>query len=182
MNSTLVMTILSADRPGLVSQLSSVIAEHGGNWLESRMAHLGGHFAGILRIELPAEQEPKLLAALRALESQGITVHTHADSAAAPATPGQLVTVTVVGHDRPGIVRQISQVFAQLRVNVEDFASHVESAPMSGESHFHATATVQLPATCTLAQLRQSLESLATDLMVDINVRQSPAGVGRVPR
>jgi len=171
MNSTLVMTIISADRPGLVGQLSAVIAEHGGNWLESRMAHLGGHFAGILRIKLPAEQEGRLLAALRALESQGLTVHTHADSAA-PAKRGQLVTVTVVGHDRPGIVRQISQVFAQLRVNVEDLASHCESAPMSGETHFHATATVQLPANCTLDQLRQALEALATDLMVDISVRQ----------
>jgi glycine cleavage system regulatory protein len=172
MNSTLVMTILSADRPGLVSQLSSVIAEHGGNWLESRMAHLGGHFAGIVRVELPTEQQPKLLAALRALESQGITVHTHGDSAAAPAAAGPLVTITVVGHDRPGIVRQISQVFAGLGVNVEEFASHVESAPMSGEILFHATATVRLPASCAVAQLRQALEALATDLMVDIHVRE----------
>jgi len=171
MNSTLVLTIISADRPGLVSQLSTVIADHGGNWLESRMTHLGGHFAGILRIELPAEQEGKLLTALCALESQGLTIHTHSDSAAS-ATSGQLVTVTVVGHDRPGIVRQISQVFAELRVNVEDLASHCESAPMSGETHFHATATVQLPPTCSLDQLRQALEALATDLMVDINVRQ----------
>jgi glycine cleavage system regulatory protein len=170
MNSTLVMTIIGVDHPGLVSRLSTVIADHGGNWLESRMAHLGGHFAGILRIELPAEQETQLLAALRALEPQGITVHTHADSAAPAATPGQLVTVTVVGHDRPGIVRQISQTFAQLRVNVEDLASHCESAPMSGETHFHATATVQLPATCTLDQLRQALEEIATELMVDIHV------------
>ena len=172
MNSTLVLTIISADRPGLVGQLSAVIADHGGNWLESRMAHLGGHFAGILRVELPAEQQAKLLASLRALESQGLTVHTHSDSVVTTATPGQLVTVTVVGHDRPGIVRQISQVFAQLRVNVEDFASHCESAPMSGETHFHATATVQLPANCTVDQLRQALEALATDLMVDISVRQ----------
>jgi glycine cleavage system regulatory protein len=172
MHVSLVMTLLGADQPGLVGRLSAVIADHGGNWLESRMAHLGGHFAGILRIELPSEQEGKLLAALRALESQGLTVHTHADSAAASATSGQLVTVTVVGHDRPGIVRQISQVFAQLRINVEDLASHCESAPMSGETHFHATATVQLPANCALDQLRQALEALATDLMVDINIRQ----------
>lgn len=171
MNSTLVMTIISADRPGLVSQLSSVIAEHGGNWLESRLAHLGGHFAGIVRIEVPAEQEPKLLAALRALQSQGILVHAHADSAVAPAAPSQLVSIAVVGHDRPGIVRQISQVLARLGVNVEEFASHVESAPMSGETLFHATATVRLPARCTVAELRQSLEALAADLMVDIHVR-----------
>ena len=169
MNVTIVMTIISADRPGLVGQLSTVIADHGGNWLESRMAHLGGHFAGILRIKLTAEQEPKLLAALRALSDQGLTVTTHPGDAS-PAGAGQLVTVNVVGHDRPGIIRQISQVFAAHHINVEDLASHCESAPMSGEMLFHATATVQLPATVKLPELRRALEALATDLMVDINV------------
>jgi glycine cleavage system regulatory protein len=43
---------------------------------------------------------------------------------------------------------------------------------MSGETRSNATATVQLPASCTLDRLRQALEALASDLMVNINVRQ----------
>jgi glycine cleavage system regulatory protein len=170
MNVSLVMTIIGADRPGLVGRLSAVIAEHGGNWLESRMAHLGGQFAGILRVQIPAEQEQKLLAVLQSLEAQGLSVRTQKDSTAAPPTLRAFASVEVVGHDRPGIVREISQVFAQHHVNVEELVTHVESAPMSGELLFHANATVQLSQSYTIGQLRQALERIASDLMVDIAV------------
>ena len=43
---TLVLTVIGRDRPGLVDTLSGVVAEHGGNWEESRMAHLADRFAG----------------------------------------------------------------------------------------------------------------------------------------
>ena len=57
----LVMTIIGPDRTGLVESVARVVAEHGGNWLESRMCRLGGEFAGILRIELPVEKRQPLL-------------------------------------------------------------------------------------------------------------------------
>ena len=171
MNVSLVMTIIGMDRPGLVGRLSAVVANHEGNWLESRMAHLGGQFAGILRVQIPAEQEQKLLAALRALEVDGLSVQAQKDAAAAPLPASRkLALVEVVGHDRPGIVRQISQVLAQHRVNVEDLTTYCESAPMSGESLFHANVTVQLSASYSIGQLRKALEEIATDLMVDISV------------
>ena len=172
MNVSYVMTVIGSDRPGLVGQLSAAIADHDGNWLESRMAHLGGQFAGILRIEVPVAQEQKLLAALQALATRGLTVNAHKTISTALAGR-TLATVELVGHDRPGIVRQISQVFAQLQVNVEELDTHCDSAPMSGEMLFHATATVQLPESCTIGQLRKGLEQIAADLMVDVAVMPS---------
>jgi glycine cleavage system regulatory protein len=177
MNTSFVMSVIGADRPGLVGRLSSVIAEQGGNWLESRMEHLGGQFAGILRVQVPMEQEKKLLAALAALESEGLSVRAHKDLAPVAAITRTLAKVEVVGQDRPGIVRRISQALAQQQVNVEELLTHCESAPMSGEMMFHATAKVRLPETCTLGQLRHSLELIAADLMVDaavMPVRSSP--------
>jgi glycine cleavage system regulatory protein len=172
MNVSYVMTVIGTDRPGLVGQLSAAIADHGGNWLESRMAHLGGQFAGILRIEVPAAQEQKLLTALQSLATHGLAVSAHKTTKAVPAGR-TLATVELVGHDRPGIVCQISQVLAQHQVNVEELDTHCDSAPMSGEMLFRAVATVQLPPTCTLGQLRQALEAIATDMMVDIAVMPS---------
>ena len=49
----LVLTIIAADKPGLVERIAQNIASHGGNWLESRMAHMAGQFAGILRVSVP---------------------------------------------------------------------------------------------------------------------------------
>lgn len=170
------MTFIGADRPGLVGRLSSVIAEHGGNWLESRMAHLGGQFAGILRIEIPADREAGLLAELGALEAAGLAVRAHKDDAAAPARGQTLATVEVIGQDRPGIVRQISLVLAQQKANVEELTTNCEHGAMSGENIFRAVAKVQLPDSVTISQLRQAVEQIAADLMVDIAVMPSRAG------
>ena len=136
------------------------------------MAHLGGQFAGILRVQVPAVAEQKFLTALQSLESHGLSVRVQKGQAV--ATPNrQLATIEVVGHDRPGIVRQISQVLAQQQVNIEELTTTCESAPMSGEELFHATAQVQLPAASELRQLQQALEQIASDLMVDIQIRSN---------
>jgi glycine cleavage system regulatory protein len=46
MTTTLVVTVMGTDRPGLVEALSKALAAHHGNWWESRIAGLGGRFAG----------------------------------------------------------------------------------------------------------------------------------------
>ena len=71
MNASLVMTIIGPDRPGLVQSLAAVVADHQGNWVESRMSHLAGQFAGILRIDIDATQMDRLIDSLRGLEDQG---------------------------------------------------------------------------------------------------------------
>src|SRR5512144_2487868 len=98
------MTVIGPDRTGLVDSIAALVTEHGGNWLESRMSRLGGHFAGILRVEVPQEQEPQLVAALHKLEARGLTVVVHPDEPKpAPPTTGMRV-LELVGQDRPGIV------------------------------------------------------------------------------
>ena len=71
----LVMTLIGPDRTGLVESVARAVAEHGGNWLESRMCRLGGEFAGILRIEIPAEKKAPLLAALEKISDLHVVIH-----------------------------------------------------------------------------------------------------------
>src|SRR5208283_1785322 len=158
----LVMTILGPDRTGLVESVARVVADHGGNWLESRMCRLGGEFAGILRIELPVEKRQALLGALQTLQNRGLTVVVRPDEAVT-ATKGRQTKLEIVGHDRPGIVREITSALARANVNVEEFSSEVVSAPMSGETLFKAEARLQLPDSCDLAALKKDLEKIAAD-------------------
>jgi len=171
MQTRLVLTLIGKDRPGLVDALAATVAEHGGNWLESRMCHLGGEFAGILRVELPAEHEAAMTAGLVQLEKQGLQVTVRPDPDTSPA-PQAGATIEIVGQDRPGIVRQISKVLAQHRVNVEELLTERTSAPMSGEMLFHATIEIKAPAGETPSALRQSLERIAADLMVEIQYKE----------
>src|SRR3954464_8071172 len=135
MLATLVMTVIGADRPGLVQMVAARVADHGGNWLESRMCRLGGQFAGILRVEVAKERRDELVNALRTLEVDGLRVIIHAEGGAAgdrTGTDGSLAMIEIVGQDRPGILRSVSGVFASHGVNVEELASERVSAPMGG--------------------------------------------------
>ena len=171
----LVMTIIGPDRTGLVESVARVVADHGGNWLESRMCRLGGEFAGILRIELPVEKRQLLLNALQKLQEHGLQIVVRPDEAAASATPGRQTKLEIVGHDRPGIVREITSALARANVNVEEFSSECVSAPMSGETLFKAAARLQLPERCDLAALKKELEKIAADLLVDISFAEVSA-------
>jgi glycine cleavage system regulatory protein len=171
MLATLVMTVIGADRPGLVQMVAARVADHGGNWLESRMCRLGGQFAGILRVEVAADRQDGLVNALRRLEVDGLRVIIHAErGAGAQPAPGALVAVELVGQDRPGILRSVSGVFAAHGVNVEELASERVNAPMDGGVLFQARAMVFVPSTVKLAAVRADLEKIAADLMVDLKV------------
>ncbi|TWI56737.1 glycine cleavage system regulatory protein [Pseudomonas duriflava] len=165
----LVLTIIAPDQPGLVGRLADCVAAHGGNWLESRMSRMAGQFAGILTVSVAEEQRALLMEGLRSLDVAGLRVLV-AESQLEAAGVVQLIQLELVGNDRPGIVRDITRQLSQLGVNVERLSTDVRTAPMSSEQLFHATALLALPATLELETLRQSLETLADELMVELNV------------
>ena len=173
MSSEIILTIIAPDRPGLVGQISDTVATHSGNWLESRMAHLAGSFAGILRLELPAGQTEALLADLEKIENISIQV-ARSEAGSTPTTAGSeqraSCLLEVLGQDRRGIVRQISAALAEREVNVEELHTTIQSAPMSGEPLFRAEARLLLPPGCDLDELQSALEAIGQDLMVDVKI------------
>ena len=166
---SLVLTLIGDDRPGLVKLLSDTIRNHDGNWQESHMAQLAGKFAGILRVAVAADRAEPLTEALRALQGQGLTVVVES-SATASAGDSQTLILELVGQDRPGIVRDIAETLAAAHISIDEMESWVSSASMSGEELFHAQARLQVPAEMATDELRTTLEALADEMMVDINL------------
>jgi glycine cleavage system regulatory protein len=101
-----------------------------------------------------------------------LSVVIKADAGAANPASLDLLHLDLVGHDRPGIVREITSALAARGVNVEELATEVVSAPMSGETLFQAHATLSLPQDCDPAALRGDLERIAANLMVDLTLDQ----------
>lgn len=169
----LILTLIGPDRPGIVESVAAVVAAHDGSWLESRMAHLAGRFAGVLRIEAPPERVDALASALAGLESRGLRIVL--EKSAGPAGPGPLhaMEIELLGLDRPGLVRQVSDLLAGRGINVEELRTDRFSAPMSGELLFRAQVRVDVPESVTAAELRRDLERLASDLMVEIRLAEA---------
>jgi glycine cleavage system regulatory protein len=175
MPSSLVLIVIGPDRPGIVDSLSTTVAAHGANWLESRMAHLAGHFTGLLRVRVPDAQTAALRRALHALEGEGLRVLVEAGTATEPDADSRALALDLVGLDRPGIVRDVSRALSLRGVNVEELETSCESAPMSGETLFRARAHLRVPASAELEELRATLEKIAGELMVDLNLdEQAP--------
>lgn len=164
----LIVSVFAPDKPGQVERIASCVANHGGNWLESRMTHMAGQFAGVLRIDVPAEAQAELRNALQALASQGIRVQ-FAETGAEPAAQGKSVSMELVGNDRPGIVRDVTRLLTEQGVNVEQLLTDVEPAPMSSEILFRARALLGLPLGLSLDALQERLETLADELMVELH-------------
>lgn len=163
---SLVVSLAGPDRPGLVNSLSERITAGGGSWLESRLAHLAGTFAGIILVRVPDEKAAPLAAALSALQEAGLVVNIITGTQAPP--PAEQVTLELLGNDRPGIVREVTQTLHGLGVNIEEFSSHIESAAFTGEDMFRAIARLGLPPGLSAQDVSTALEKLTAEFMVDI--------------
>jgi glycine cleavage system regulatory protein len=168
--SQLVLTLIGRDRPGLVEALAAQITKHGGNWEESRMAHLAGKFAGILRVSLPTDAASSLTEALATLEREGLRVVVEGAEPIGTEASAKRLRLELVGNDREGIVRDISQALARRRVNVDELHTTCEDAPMGGGQLFRASAILRVPTDVPVEELRSTLESLADDLMVELSL------------
>jgi len=170
MSTSIVLTVISDDHPGVVEALSNVIAGHGGNWTESSMMSLAGKFAGILLVQVPAEQVDEFISALDVLESQGMQIVAQRSDSELNTDAAREYSIDLVGQDHPGIVHEITEVLVKHGVNVQELETTVQSASMSGESLFMAHASLFVPAEADLEKLQDELEDLANELMVDIEL------------
>jgi methionyl-tRNA formyltransferase len=168
MRTSLVVTVIGPDRPGLVSLLSDRGKAHGASWAESRMASLAGQFAGMVRFEVDAAHAEALAAALAELESTGLRVVVAKGEATPHRTDSRTLKLELVGNDRPGIVRDISRVLADSGVSIGELHTEIVSGAMSGGNLFQVKAQLEVPATLATGELRRMLEALADELMVDI--------------
>src|SRR5712691_11618243 len=170
MPTSLVLTVLGEDRPGLVESLAYIITAHEGNWLESRMAHVAAQFAGILRASVPDAKAALLINALQGLASHGLQVVVAQSTTDEPAREARWLTLDLVGHDHLGIIRDLAHALAQRNINIDELQTACTSAPMTGGMLFKATARLRVPLAVAVAELQVTLEQLAHDLMVDITL------------
>ena len=171
---TLVITVIGDDRPGLVNVLADAVAGHGGSWERSQLAELAGKFAGIVTVEVPDGRSRALAEALGelggVLETTVQLVGDDADAGPGAVPEGDLLHLDLIGNDRPGIVKEISAVLAEQGVSVEDLQTKVVPAPQAGGDLFAAKARLRVPGTADQGALRQALEALASELLVDLDV------------
>lgn len=164
----LVLTVVGDDRVGLVGALADVVAAEGGNWQRSELAELGGAFAGIVLVEVAEERTASLVDALEGLEGLLRVTAYRPDATATPRGPA--LRFTVLGNDRPGIVRDVSNAVGAHALSIDELTTRTLDAPMSGGTLFEATLVVRMPAGVDAAAVTADLERLAGEIQVDLTL------------
>ncbi len=120
--SMVVVTAIGRDRPGLVAELTSIIAEVNGNIVDIEESVMRGLFTMFMIVDLseatasPEELKERLVGKGREV---GLQVSIE------PYVPGrrkadkQFILINVLGKDRPGIVAVISSLLRDYNVNIE---------------------------------------------------------------
>ncbi len=163
---TLILTVAGADRPGLVAAVADVVDAHGGNWETSQLAELAGTFAGVIEVSVSPDRSSDLQGALRELEGLlTVAVRTGTEDV---ESAERLLSIQVLGNDRPGIVREVSNVLNTHALSIEELSTETRDAAMAGGRLFEASVQARVPESVDLEALRADLERLATEIQVDI--------------
>lgn len=168
MTTRIILTVLGSDRPGLTQALADAVHAAGGNWLESHLTRLGGQYVGSVLVELADTAVTALETGVQQIDPAGLRVAL-VPAGEEPAERPLGLEVELVGQDRPGIVREVTGVLARLGANIEEFESSAEIGSWSAESLFRARARITLPAETEADQVREALEAISGEIMVDFS-------------
>jgi len=166
---TLLLTVVGADRAGLVAAVADVVDAHGGNWENSELAELAGAFAGIIEVSVPASRVAELRAALSGLDGL-LTVVAHEGASTTDAATSRRFAFRVLGNDHPGIVREVSSTLRAQGLSIERMTTQTRDAAMSGGRLFEATVAVTVPTSVDIDAVTEALEALAAEIRVDVTL------------
>lgn len=175
MNSSVVFTLTGTDRVGIVEDVTRVLLELGGNVGPSRMARLGGEFAMLMLVDVPADPTA-VEAAFAHLAEDGYRVSvTPATHGGGPAREGWAAyTVEVTGADHEGIVHEIAALLARAGITIESVETGTTEAPVTGTPLFHMRAEVLVPPHILEDMWLEDLDVAARRMGVDIEVTAGP--------
>jgi glycine cleavage system transcriptional repressor len=167
-----VLTLTGPDRIGIVDEVTGLLLERGGNVETSRMARLGGEFAVLMLVSMPAERFAGLDDDLGRLTAQGYKVTTtQAQRTYAESHPGWLpYRIEVHGADHEGIIHEVAHYLSGLGISIESVESESSPAPTSGTPLFAMKAEVVVPPALSGTGWEAGLEEVGGRMNLDVRV------------
>lgn len=168
------VTVIGRDQPGIAAAIADLLAEAKANIDDSRMTILGGHFAVMMLVSVPAGVDEQTLrdglAEIRErLQLEAAVLGAVADYSGT-TRPESTHVLTVYGVDHPGIVAAVCGELARQGVNIDDLATRVAEA---GEVNLYTiVCELTLPDALTPGELEQGLKSIGQQQGVETVLRE----------
>jgi len=170
----LVLTAVGTDRPGLVAELTALLAGRGVNVADSRMAVLGGEFALMMLVSAPEEKLAHVRDEIGPLaERLGLALLVKETRSPAAHRAGRVRSYQVVVHalDHPGIVHRVTTALRELGGNIVSLDTAAYQAAVTGSPLFRMTLCADFPAEVTAARVRETLAQVSEAANADVEVQ-----------
>lgn len=155
------LTLVGADRPGIVAAVAQALYDHGFSLGEASMMRLGGNFTIMMMIVGPGDVEA-LLAPLA--QSMGLRLHLFEAGGRLHSHLAPNVQVRVHGADRAGIVAQVTGALAERGFNILELSSDVAGTAQKPVYLMHIEGYCD----CPIEELEQAITHLG-ELNVDVS-------------
>ena len=169
--STLAVTVIGRDRPGIVAGVTRVLAGLGANIEDSSMTRLRGTFAMTLIVDVQAEGAEVEDALAEVAASLGLRISVVPAVEELDAGRGAHYVLTLHGADRPGIVAEVTALLAQVGGNVTEMTTR-----LTGELYV-MVCEVDLPPQRDAAIVAREVAEMGERLGVHAALRAAEADV-----
>ncbi len=170
----LVLTAVGTDRPGIVAEITELVAEKGANVADSRMALLGGEFALMMLLAGEADTLSGLRNALgQTAERLGLQVIFKETGSPATHRAGGVRSYRIDVHalDHPGIVHAVTARLRALGGNIVSLETSAYQASVTGTPLFCMELQADFPGEVGAARLREALDEVGETANADVDVR-----------
>jgi len=168
---SLAVTVIGRDRPGIIAEVTGVLADLGGNLEDSSMTLLRGHFTWTLIVDIERSAQ----------DIAGRLAHLHDDQLVVTVLPvGPEEThgrepgyvLSVHGADHPGIVAGVTSTLAEHGGNITDLSTRLGKGGL-----YLLVAEVSLPPDVDVVELGAQLAEVGRTLGVGVSLRPADSDV-----
>ncbi|SDP33055.1 glycine cleavage system protein R [Desulforhopalus singaporensis] len=166
MVSNFIMTVYGADIPGILKSLARMTRDYEGSWLTSKVIKLDSQFAAIMSVIVSDDQESMLKAALEKAFPSINFIYTPAKVLC--QEPLKTINLVVDCIDRPGLTGDLSNILANLDLDVENMECKRMVMDGIGETVFSAQLTLAVPEGVDSEIIAGEIETLSEDVKVNV--------------
>ncbi len=168
MENLLAVTVIGADRTGLVRDVTKAISGAGGSIKQSRMTTLGREFAMVALVAANWHAIKKVESALAALaDNSELTISFRNTEERLPREPAAPYNVDIVAMDQEGIVAGLAGFFAGRNIEIADLNTRQYNAAHTGAAMFSVQMAINIPASTHLAGLREEFHEYCEEQNLD---------------
>ncbi len=125
------LTLIGADRSGIVARITQALFDGGCNLGEASMMRLGGNFTVMMMVDTPLNMGALEELVTPAVTDLGLTVHIDAIAAELHHHLEPDLQISVYGADRAGIVAQVTGALAGAGFHILDMQTDVAGSQES---------------------------------------------------